>query len=88
MLRGQVKWAGNDGAPRWQPDDTEAAMHVEHGGGMGSTRMSNVVEHDTKRDEPGPELRPWCEVGVIFKEDGDVVIERRYGDIDDVEAAI
>ncbi len=55
---------------------------------MGSTRMSNVVEHDTKRDEPGLELRPWCEVGVIFNEDGDVVIERRYGDIDDVEAAI
>jgi len=55
---------------------------------MGSTRTSTVVEDDTKRDEPGPELRPWCEVGVIFKEDGDVVIERRYGDIDDVEAAI
>jgi hypothetical protein len=80
--------AGNGGAPRWQPDDTEAAMHVGHGGWMGSTRMSNVVEDDTKRDEPGPELRPWCEVGVIFKEDGDVVIERRYGDIDGGEATI
>ena len=55
---------------------------------MGSTRMSNVVEHDNKRDEPGPELRPWCEVGVIFREDGDVVIGRRYGDIDGGEATI
>ena len=81
-------WAGNDGAPRWQLDDTEAAMNVGHGGGMGSTRTSTVVEDDTKRDEPGPELRPWCEVGVIFKEDGDVVIERRYGDIDGGEATI
>jgi hypothetical protein len=55
---------------------------------MGSTRISNVVEDDTKRDQPSPELRPWCEVGVIFKEDGDVVIERRYGDIDGGEATI
>jgi hypothetical protein len=55
---------------------------------MGSTRTSNVVEDDTERDEAGLELRPWCEVGVIFKEDGDVVIERRYGDIDGGEAAI
>ena len=55
---------------------------------MGSTRTSNVVEDDTERHEPGPELRPWCEVGVIFKEDGDVVIERRYGDIDGGEATI
>jgi hypothetical protein len=63
-------------------------MNVGHGGGMGSTRTSDVVEDDTERDEPGLELRPWCEVGVIFKEDGDVVIERRYGDIEDGEAAI
>jgi len=55
---------------------------------MGSTRMSNVVEDDTSRDQPAPELRPWCEVGVIFKEGGDVVIGRRYGDIDADEATI
>jgi hypothetical protein len=63
-------------------------MDVGQGGGMGSTRTSNVAAGDTRRDEPGPELRPWCEVGVIFKEDGDVVIERQFGDIEGGETAI
>jgi hypothetical protein len=55
---------------------------------MGSIRTSTMTAGDTTRDEPGPELRPWCEVGVIFKDDGDVIIERRFGDIEGGESAI
>ena len=41
--------------------------------------MTAPVEEGSEREAPVPELRPWCEVGWIFK-NGDAVAVERQGD--------
>jgi hypothetical protein len=41
--------------------------------------MTAPGEEDSEREAPVPELRPWCEVGWIFK-NGDAVAVERQGE--------
>jgi hypothetical protein len=46
---------------------------------MGSTLVVASAEEGSEREVPVPELRPWCEVGWIFR-NGDAVAVERQGE--------
>jgi hypothetical protein len=44
---------------------------------MGITHVVASAEEGSEREAPVPELRPWCEVGWIFKNGDAVAVERQ-----------
>jgi hypothetical protein len=68
-------------APRSQPDHTKSATTRDHRGGMASIRSNKEVASDTRIAESIPELKPWRELGWIFKDGEAVVIERQRSDV-------
>jgi hypothetical protein len=46
---------------------------------MGNDLVVASAEEGSEREAPVPELRPWCEVGWIFK-NGDAVAVERQGE--------
>jgi hypothetical protein len=63
-----------------QPDDTGAATAGVHHGAMGKL---TAVRGAAKKgeDERLPDLKPWREVGWIFKDGEAVVIEREADEL-------